>query len=176
MDKEIPGYSRFGFRDTTGYILHHPQRLIAIRHSATVSPWGDPNIHQHTHSEEYYFLLKGQLEFLIEDFQLTLQPNEILMVKPTVPHAIIGGTGKIEHFGIRAPAPDDKQIVSELEKNVPLLYENERLISGGWGHRIPLDIPGHKNCWLIGAGSALYKSQHRSEEHTSELQSPTNLV
>ena len=154
-------FSKFDFQNITGYIVgHHPQRLITIRHSAGVSPWSDTDIHQHTHSEEYYFLLKGRLDFLIEDFQLTLDPNEILMVKPAVPHAIIGGRGEIEHFGIRAPSPDDKQIVGELRKDVPLLYESERLVSGEWGHRIPLDMPGHKNCWLIGAGSAAYKSQY----------------
>lgn len=153
-------YSRHHFTDTTGYIFDHPQKLIAMRHSASVTPWSDPNIHQHNLSEEYYFLRKGQLEFLIRDFRLTLHPNEIIMVKPEVPHAILGGTGRIEHFGIRAPTADDKQIVGELEKDVSLLFERERLISEEWGHRIPLGMPQHKNCWLIGAGSALYKSQH----------------
>ena len=84
------------------------------------------------------------------------------MVQPMVPHAILGGIGRIEHFGIRAPAFDDKEIMGELEREVPPSYENERLISGKWGHRIPLDMQRHKNCWLIGAGSALYRSQHLS--------------
>lgn len=153
-------YSKFYFQDSTGYILKHPQGLIAIGHTASVSPWSDPNIHLHTGSEEYYFLLKGKLELLIRDFQLTLYPNEILMVSPSVPHAIIGGSGTIEHFGIRAPALDDKQVVGEIKKDLPCLYENDRLISGDWGHRIPLEMPQHKNCWLIGAGSAFYQSQH----------------
>lgn len=153
-------FSKFDFRDITGYVLHHPQRLIAIGHTASVSPWSDPNIHRHTHSEAYCFLRKGRLDFLIEDFQLTVHPNEILMLKPTVPHAIIGGQGQIEHFGIRAPALDDKQVVGELVKDVPLLYESDRLVSGEWGHRIPLDMPQHKNRWLIGAGSAVYKSPY----------------
>lgn len=153
-------YSRFDFQNATGYVIRHPQGLIAVGHTASISPWNDPNVHQHTQSEEYYFLRKGQLEFLARDFQLTLHPNEILMVKPGVPHAILGGTGRIEHFGIRAPALDDKQIVGELETDLPRLSEDERLITEEWGNRIPLDRTGHKNCWLFGVGSALYRSQH----------------
>jgi mannose-6-phosphate isomerase-like protein (cupin superfamily) len=161
MVKEMSdSYFQFDFQKATGYVVRHPQGLIAIGHTASVSPWSDPKIHQHNHSEEYYFLRKGQLDIFIRDFQITLLPNEILMVKSRIPHAVVSGKGKIEHFGIRTPALDDKQVVGELGKDIPRLYENERLISGEWGHRIPLDMPQHKNCWLIGAGSALYQSEH----------------
>lgn len=67
-----------------------------------------------------------------------------MMVRPDVPHAVFGGTGKIEYFGIRTPALNDKQVVGQLKTDKPLLPENERLISGKWGHRIPLDMPQHK--------------------------------
>jgi mannose-6-phosphate isomerase-like protein (cupin superfamily) len=152
--------SRFDFQNVTGNVVTHPQRLISIGHTASVSPWSDPNIHQHNLSEEYYFLLKGQLNLVVNNFRITLHPNEILMVRPEVPHAVFGGIGKIEYFGIRTPALDDKQVVSELNTHAPLLFERERLVSGAWGHRIPLDMPQHINCWLIGAGSALFKSTH----------------
>lgn len=151
---------RHDFQSVTGNVVSHPQRLISIGHTAFVSPWSDSNIHRHNVSEEYYLLFSGQLNLVMENFCITLQPNEILMVRPNVPHAVCSGTGKIEYFGIRTPALDDKQVVSELKTDVPLLYDNERLVSGDWGHRIPLDMPQHKNCWLFGAGSALYKSQH----------------
>ena len=152
--------SKFDYRKVTGNVVIHPQSLISIGHTAFVSPWGDPNVHKHNISEEYYLLFNGLLNLVIENFCITLQPNEILMVKPNVPHAIFGGVDKIEYFGIRTPALDDKQIVSELKTDAPLLFENERLVSGEWGHRIPLDMPQHKNCWLFGAGSALYNAQH----------------
>ena len=157
MHNEI---SKYEFQKVTGHIVRHPQSLISIGHTALVSPWNDPNIHKHNTSEEYYFLWKGQLNLAINDFQITLQPREILMVKPETPHAVIGGKSRIEYFGIRAPALHDKQVVGELKTDVPLLCENERLISGEWGFRVPLDVPNHKNCWLFGAGSALYESQH----------------
>ena len=160
VNKANNRYSKFDFLNTTGYVFGHPQRLIAIDHTESVSPWSDPNIHQHNHSEKYYFLIKGHLEIFIRDFQITLHPLEILMVKSGVPHAIVGGTGKTEYFGIRTPALDDKKVIDETGKDASPLYENERLVAGEWGHRIPLDMPQHKNCWLIGAGSALYESQH----------------
>ena len=161
MMKFIPNdCSKYDYKKITGNVVSHPQNLISIGHSAFVSPWSDPSIHQHNLSEEYYFLLNGQLDLVMEGFCITLQPNEILMVKPNVPHAVFGGTGKIEYFGIRTPALDDKQVVSELKTDAPLIHESDRLVSGEWGHRIPLDLPQHKNCWLFGAGSALYTSQH----------------
>jgi mannose-6-phosphate isomerase-like protein (cupin superfamily) len=125
-----------------------------------IPPWSDPHLHQHTSAEEFYLLRQGQLSLVIKDFRINLQPNELLMIRPAIPHSVVGGKGKIEHFGIRAPGIDDKQILGELTSDLPLQGESERMISGDWGHRIPLDAPQHKNCWLIGAGSALYESQY----------------
>ena len=159
-EESFNSFSKFNVTGVTGYIPGNPQGLLALGHTASASPWQDTAIHLHTDSEEYYFLLKGHLEFLVADYRLALQPNEILMVQPGVPHAILGGAGPIEHFGMRAPAVPDKQVVGELRKDCPYRNESERLLSGEWGYRIPLDMPQHKNCWLIGAGSALYKSQH----------------
>jgi len=148
------------FRKVTGNVISHPRDLISIGHTALVPPWSDPALHQHSLSEEYYLLLKGQMNLVVGRVGITLQPNEILFVKPNVPHAVIGGAGSIEYFGIRAPALHDKQVVSELTEGFPFLHEDERLISAEWGYRIPLDLPQHTNRWLIGAGSALYPSEH----------------
>ena len=117
-------------------------------------------MHKHRVSEEYYFLCKGKLKFLVSDVLLTLQPNEILVVKPNVPHAVFGGDGEIEHFGIRAPAINDKQMVSRIALQRQVSFEDDRLISREWGYRIPLNRTQHQNRWLIGAGSAIFKSRH----------------
>ena len=152
--------SRYYFQQICGQMVSHPQRLISIGHTALVPPWSDANIHQHQSSEEFYLLLQGQLHLVIHDFRISLHRGELLMVKPGVPHAVIGGAGAIEYFGIRAPACDDKQVVGELVTHVPLVSEDERLISAEWGHRIPLEMPQHQNCWLVGAGAALFASQN----------------
>jgi mannose-6-phosphate isomerase-like protein (cupin superfamily) len=152
--------SRVQFQQVSGHVVTHPQRLISIGHTALVAPWSDPNIHQHQSSEEFYLLMQGQLHLVINDFRISLHRRELLLVRQGVPHAVIGGAGAIEYFGIRAPALDDKQVVGELVTHVPLVSEDERLISAEWGQRIPLDMPQHKNCWLVGAGSALFASQN----------------
>jgi mannose-6-phosphate isomerase-like protein (cupin superfamily) len=154
---------KHSFKEYSGYIISPQdtgQDLIAIGHTALLEPWTDGYIHEHTASEEYYFLLQGTLNFVVADMALTLQPKEILMIKPKMPHAITGGTGLIEHFGIRAPALNDKCVLGEMPPAQSLAEFGERELRGAWGYRIPLELPKYHNCWLIGAGSALFESHH----------------
>ena len=158
MKDQVVRYRRYTFQGNSGYIVD--RELIGLGHTALVKPWHDPQVHKHEFSEEFYFLRKGVFTLLVTDFFITLQPNEILMVKPNVPQAIVGGKGEIEHFGVRVPLVDDKQVVGQLPQETKICYEGERLLSGEWGHRIPLNKPDHQNCWLVGAGSAKYASKH----------------
>lgn len=155
----------FTYKGHNGYILHPSysncnHNLIALGHTEFCAPWSDPEVHSHQKSEEYYVLLNGRLKLLVADRLITLNVGEILMLKPDVPHAVIGGEGQIEHFGIRAPALEDKRIEGKL--NQQAVYKNDEMqnIKSEWGHLIPLTKPEHKNCWLIGAGSAKYQSRH----------------
>lgn len=154
---------KHSFKGHSGYIISPQdtgQDLVALGHTALLEPWTDGYVHEHTVSEEYYFLLQGTLNFIVADMALTLRPREILMIKPKVPHAITGGAGLIEHFGIRAPALSDKRILGEIPSVQPIAESGRRELRGEWGCRIPLDLPKHQNCWLIGAGSALFESNH----------------
>lgn len=154
---------KHSFKGYSGYIVGPQdtgQDLIALGHTALLEPWSDGYVHEHTASEEYYFLLQGILNFIVADMALTLRPKEILMIKPKVPHAIIGGTGLIEHFGIRAPALSDKQVLGEIPPTQPITESEERELRGEWGCRIPFASPKYHNCWLIGAGSALFRSDY----------------
>ena len=157
--------TRYLFKGQTGYIISpetssSENNLIALRHTGSVTPWSDLNVHKHRKSEEFYILIEGQLKIQVRDFLISLQSNEILMIKPKIPHAIVGGTGDIEHFGIRTPAIEDKLVEGEINQNARMMYEEKRLVSDDWGHRMPLNIPEHQNCWLIGAGIAKFKSEH----------------
>ena len=92
-----------------------------------------------------------------------LKAKEILGVKPQVPHAIVKGEGVIEHFGIRAPAANDRQSVGKVPEELPpISEEGVRALKGDWGYRIPLAQVCNQNCWLLGAGSAHFKSAHLS--------------
>ena len=155
--------AKYTFRGHTGYLIHpaltnQPQNLLALGHTAAVTPWRDDSLHLHTHSEEYFLLWQGVLEFQVHDFRFTLHAGEMLVLRPLVPHAIVGGQGEIEHFGMRAPILKDKQVAGEIPQNAPLKFEDARLLTREWGNRIPLNLPQHQNCWLLGAGSAQFPS------------------
>jgi mannose-6-phosphate isomerase-like protein (cupin superfamily) len=135
--------------------------LLTIRHSARVTPWTDPDVHIHGSSEEFYVLLHGELALLVAGVLVTLKPMEVLMVKPRVPHAIVQGTGTIEHFGLRAPAPGDRQTMGKPPEELPpASLEESRELRSDWGYRIPLQEERNQSCWLIGYGAARFPSSH----------------
>ena len=160
-------YSKYTFRDFTGYIVAPwisgvTHKVVTIRHSASVEPWIDRDIHLHSDSEEYYFLFRGKLELLVDGSMLTLRPYEVLSVRPETPHAVVGGDGPIEHFVIRMPALDDRQITGKIPAG-PFLVTNEvkRDVQLDWGCRVPLKETWFQNCWLFGVGQARFHSDHR---------------
>jgi mannose-6-phosphate isomerase-like protein (cupin superfamily) len=146
------------FRGLTGRLVSHPQGLLAIDCGTSTASSAD--LYVHRASEEYHILLKGQLDFRVADVGLTLRENELLVLRPGTPHAVLGTRADIEHLMIRAPAMEDAFTIGTIGGSLPAAHEEARFVSGPWGQRIVLDLPQNKNCWLIGAGSAVYQSQH----------------
>jgi mannose-6-phosphate isomerase-like protein (cupin superfamily) len=157
-------YAKYTFHGYSGYVItppHAAHELVSVRHSALVSPWVDADVHLHTGSEEYYLLLGGELRILVAGSLLNLKPMEILMVKPHVAHAIVGGEGSIEHLGLRAPALGDRQVTGDIPSELPSMgQKDERELRCDWGYRIPLQDGLNQNCWLIGYGVARFQSSH----------------
>jgi len=157
-------YTRYAFQDFSGYLVspdNTTHELVAVRHSALVTPWADFDLHAHQLSEEYYLLLHGQLWFCVANEIVTLKPNEMLMVKPKVPHAIAHGEGLIEHFGFRAPLSNDRQSLGPLPDHLPSTTDDEpRELRREWGYRIPLHDAHNHNCWVIGLDAARFQSPH----------------
>ncbi len=155
MEKELFSLSQFA--NQTGYLFQHEQ--LALGHTAQAPPWSDPAVHLHQIAEEAYLLLQGQLVFLVGQLTLTLRPGELLLVKPQIPHAIVGGQGKIEHIGLRAPGRRDKEVVGEIPgQPLPPTAEATRELGGDWGYRIPLNQPENQTCWLLGFGQSRFLS------------------
>jgi mannose-6-phosphate isomerase-like protein (cupin superfamily) len=156
--------SRYAFARTTGYILPPGQcagGLVALGHTASVLPWIDPDVHTHETAEEYFLVRQGRLRFWVAGISLSLCADELLMVRPRIPHCIVGGDGPIEHFGLRAPAPADRQSVGRIPRDLPeLSSEGRRELCQGWGYRVPLGDIRNQNCWLIGLGQARFPSRH----------------
>jgi mannose-6-phosphate isomerase-like protein (cupin superfamily) len=157
--------AKYLFRGRSGYIVHPANgncahELIAVGHTAFIEPWSDSEVHLHDASEELYFLLNGELSFWVAGSLLTLRPREILLVRPQVPHAIVGGRGLIEHMGMRAPVRPDKRKVGEIPQRLPAAAERGRELRAEWGFRASLASPEYHNCWLIGQGSAKFAADH----------------
>jgi len=156
-------YSIYNYYGRSGYLLQptagNENEMIVLGHTNYVRSWSDPNLHLHTEAYEYYFLWRGTIHFLVDDMAMTLHGPELLLIKPQVPHAIIGGEGPIEHFGIRAPGLQDKQVVAPLPDKYPAFrFEKSRLLELSWGYRIPLDDGRHQNIWCLGVHKALFNS------------------
>lgn len=160
MEKLLTSRHTFGGR--TGYILSPGKcadGLVALGHTASVPPWTDPDVHWHGTAEEYFFLRQGQLRFWIAGLSLSLRADELLMVRPQIPHAIVDGDGPIEHFGIRAPALTDRQSVGSIPQDLPgLSSEDQRELRQDWGYRVSLTDPRNRNCWLVGLREARLRS------------------
>ena len=158
------GCSKYVFRGHTGYVVAPwisgvTHELVTIRHSAGVPPWADQDVHFHRDSEEYYFVFQGELQLLVAGSVFTLKPDEVLMVKPRVPHAVLGGDGPIEHFVLRMPASDDRQTVGKIPPGLsPPPDESRRELRFDGGCRVPLTEPRYQNCWLFGVGQARFQS------------------
>jgi hypothetical protein len=60
---------------------------------------------------------------LLEGAFFTLKPGEALMVKPQIPHAVMGGRGTIEHFILRMPAMDGRQTTEKVPQSLLMQYE-----------------------------------------------------
>ena len=157
-------YSRILFQGYTGHLLHPDSaahQLLAVRHSANVAPWADSDVHLHDSSEEVYLLLAGELSLIVAGATLDLHANEILVVKPGVPHSLVRGSGLIEHFGFRAPAGRDHQSLGAIPVLLPpAIGIEQRELRADWGYRIPLDDARNQNCWLIGLGAACFYSSN----------------
>ena len=137
------------------------QGVATIRHRASEKPWVDGDIHYHSESEEYYLLLRGELQLLVEGSVFTLRPDEILQVKPRTPRAIVGGSGQIELFVLRALAPEDRHSIGPVPLGLsPTRDESERDFTSNWGCRASLMEEHHQNCWLFGIGRAHYNSDN----------------
>jgi len=71
-------------------------------------------LHFHNHCEEYYVLLDGHMQIQVGESTLEVSKGQILLVRPHVPHLILGVQPGTRILLVKAPpGPDDKTIVSE---------------------------------------------------------------
>jgi len=157
-----PGYAKYYAAGVSGYLVSPPESrhaLLTIRHTAGVPPWSDDGLHVHSESEEYYLLLHGELQINVAGHLYSLLPREMLGVRAAVPHAVVRGQGAIEHFGFRAPAVPDREIVAGGHFGVSEAeWAGPRDITMPWGFRASFSERSNCNCWLVGKGEATHHS------------------
>ena len=77
-----------------------------------VEEWANEPRHFHTVREEYYIVLKGQLDFEIDSSIVSVCAGEILGVKPPTVHRVIGGEGPVDILFVRVPGGrGDKSVI-----------------------------------------------------------------
>lgn len=122
-------YSKYTFHEKTGYVVAPwipgmSHEWIAIRHSASVPPWVDGDVHLHTDAEEYFFVFQGELRLLIDEAVFTLmQGTRVLQLKEDLVEVRAGETLEVpprtkrvsqatrmpfQRFTFRVPTLDDK--------------------------------------------------------------------
>ncbi len=89
--------------------------LTCVWGADPMQEWSSEPSHSHSFREEYYFLLRGQMDFEIDGQQLRLRANQILGVHPPQYHHITGGQGPVDVLIVRVPGGRDDKRVEETE-------------------------------------------------------------
>ena len=166
-------YSLYDLNDKKGWILSsfldkndlHYSPLLQFGRTNFCDPWQDPSFHYHTVSQEIYFLVEGELWHLVNDVPILMKGRSLLLVQPGVSHSIIGGKGKIQHFGMKIPHKDDEKIIDTKTRNLDDILELmnkgdiENKLDSSDGFFIDLNQKKNQNTWQMGIGHALYYTE-----------------
>ena len=75
--------------------------------------WKNEVMHFHTNREEFYMVMKGSLDFALDDSVITVSSNQVLAVRPNSVHNIVGGKGPVDVLFVRVPGGQgDKTVVA----------------------------------------------------------------
>ncbi|NHJ49149.1 MAG: cupin domain-containing protein [Asgard group archaeon] len=125
-----------------------------------LDPWSDPAIHYHTTSQELYLVMHGELWLKVGDSSVVLKERNLLLVQPGIPHAVVGGKGSIQHFGLKIPCISDEKIVvrevTQYEKNSKPLFIDSKDLDPKEGFIADFTQDDYRNCWVFGFGIAKY--------------------
>ncbi|NPE08772.1 MAG: cupin domain-containing protein [Asgard group archaeon] len=160
-------------------------KYLAVRKGNFVEPWKDNQIHYHTVSQEIFLVLEGEITLLVSEKLFKLKKRNFLMLNPNVPHAILGGKGKIQNYIMKIPQIDDERIVIQEGIQSDEILRNTQYveITAKEGFFADLTKPENHNCWLIGFGKAKHHSlgfslaymDFKSEFDFKEVKHPNDL-
>jgi mannose-6-phosphate isomerase-like protein (cupin superfamily) len=81
----------------------------------TIQPYGDgPGEHAHVDEDDSFYMLEGELVFVVEGEEIVAGPGTFLLVPPEVPHSFHNRTDGIARFvNVHAPAGFDRRLESD---------------------------------------------------------------
>ncbi|NPD89934.1 MAG: cupin domain-containing protein, partial [Asgard group archaeon] len=125
----------------------------------------DPNFHSHSISLEIYLLIEGELWHVVDEVPIIMKGRSLLLVQPGISHSIIGGKGKIQHFGLKIPHQKDEKIIDSKTRAIGKILdmmkkgEVENNLDPSIGFFIDLNNKKNQNTWQVGIGHALYYTE-----------------
>lgn len=84
-----------------------------IVHGQYVDESFSEKLHYHTLSNEYFYVVKGNMQFLIDDKIINIKKNECLETSALEKHKILSIDKNTEYIVVRVNNPDDQKIVLE---------------------------------------------------------------
>jgi mannose-6-phosphate isomerase-like protein (cupin superfamily) len=165
-------FSLYDLNDKSGWILSsfkekdnvYYSPLLQFGQTNLVDPWQDPNFHHHTVSLELYLLVKGEMWHIVNNIPIRMKGCSLLVVMPGVSHSVIGGRGKISHYGMKIPHSSDKKIIDESPKNLDILMKKVSSIketinlNPSLGFYIDFNKKENQNRWILGYGEAMFET------------------
>ena len=84
---------------------------LDIRFNRSLSGWCDSIPHLHMSSEEYYLVLRGQIDLRVNDVLIPVHAGQLIGVRAGMFHQVTGGAPPIENFIIRVPGGGNDKVV-----------------------------------------------------------------
>ena len=170
-------YELFNLNELNGWIIGsdfdiktpYYSSLLQLGRTNYLYPWKDPKMHYHTQSIEIYLVLHGELWIIVDKIAVKLKEKSILLVHPGIFHAVIGGKGLIQHYGMKIPSKGDEKVIKEnnddYEKIIGFITKSGfnqspyRQLDPSKGFIADLEEEGNINRWLIGLWDVKYETE-----------------
>lgn len=142
----------------------HFSPLLQLGRTNFCNPWEDQDFHHHTTSLELYLLNEGSLWVVVDGNSIKMDGCSLLVVQPGISHSVVGGEGKINHYGMKIPHSEDNKILDETPSNIQKLKEKMKFITeeatleSSVGFYVDFNKQANQNQWILGHGEARFKT------------------
>lgn len=108
--------------------------------------WQDETAHFHTHSDEIFVVVKGEIELLIRGVPVTVAAGQLVGIRAGVAHQVIRVRAPVENYLIRAPGGGADKIELTGSTQAPADAQSK-----GMNGVIRVDLRQHFSDYPLGA-------------------------